>query len=392
MKLFHLSDLHLGKQLHGYSLLEEQRDILNQIIAQAAAEKPDALLLCGDIYDRSVPSGEAMTLFDEFLVAVTKLPFQLPVCVIAGNHDSPERLNYANSFLRAHDIHVSVLPPQREEERLQKVQLQDEHGVVNVYLLPFLRPGMVRHYMPEEASEGEESIIRAIMERENINCNERNVLLSHQFYVNGNKEPQLCDSEQVRANVGGLDAVDIRAVADFDYVALGHIHSGQNIGSENVRYSGTPLQYSVSEAEQEKSITVVELGEKGCEPQICYIPFEHKRKVRKLRGGLMELMEQAKEYGEDYVSITFTDEEVPGNVKALLEPYYSAILELRVDNERSRHILQESEESQGYEEMEPGELFARFFEETQGRELTAEESEVFQEILQVVMEKGGDDR
>ncbi len=392
MKLFHLSDLHLGKQLHGYSLLEEQRDILNQIITQAEAEKPDALLLCGDIYDRSVPSGEAMTLFDEFLVAVTQLPFQLPVCVIAGNHDSPERLNYANSFLRAHDIHVSVLPPQSEEERLQKVQLQDEQGVVNVYLLPFLRPGMVRHYMAEEAAEGEERIIRAIIEREKINRNERNVLLSHQFYVNQGTEPQRCDSEQVRANVGGLDAVDINAVEDFDYVALGHIHGGQNIGSKKIRYCGTPLQYSVSEAGQEKSITVVELGEKGCEPQIRYIPFEHKRNVRKLRGGLMELIEAAKKYGEDYVSITFTEEEVPGNLKALLEPYYPGILEIQVDNARSRHILQENQGTDNYDELEPGEMFARFFEETQGRKLTEEETNVFQEILGHVLEKGGDDQ
>ncbi len=392
MKLFHISDLHLGKQLHGYSLLEEQRDILNQIIAQAEAEKPDALLLCGDIYDRSVPSGEAMTLFDEFLVAVTKLPFTLPVLVIAGNHDSPERLNYANSFLRAHDIHISVLPPQSQEEGLQKVQLQDEHGVVNVYLLPFLRPGMVRHYMPEEAAQGEECIIRALLEREKIDKKLRNVLLSHQFYINEGKEPERCDSEQVRANVGGLDAVDIRAVADFDYVALGHIHGGQNIGGKNVRYCGTPFPYSVSEAGQEKAITVVELGMKGEEPVIRPIPFKLQRQVRKLRGGLMDLMEQSPKYGEDYVSITFTEEEVPGNVKSLLEPYYSGILELNIDNARSRHILRESQETVDYDELDPGEMFAKFFVETQGRELTEEESEVFQEILQNVLEKGGDDR
>lgn len=389
MKLFHISDLHLGKQLHGYSLLEDQRDMLRQIVEYAEEERPDALLICGDVYDRSVPSGEAMMLFDEFLVLLSKLSFSLPVLIIAGNHDSPERLNYANSFLRMHDIHVSVLPPQNQDERLKKLELWDEYGKVNLYMLPFVRRGMVRHYMPEEAGEGEESIISSLLKREKIDWKERNVLLSHQFYINEGKEPISCDSEQVRTVVGGLDAVDIRVVSEFDYVALGHIHKGQKIGTEQVRYSGTPMPYSVSEAGQEKALLVVELGEKGKSPLVRPIPFVQKHEVRKLRGDLKELIRQSEQYGTDYVSLTCTEEEVPGNLKALLEPYYSGILEIIVDNRKSRHILKEHEESENCDSLNPGDMFARFFEETQGRVLTEEENVIFQEILQDVMEEGG---
>lgn len=381
MRLFHISDIHLGRQLHGYSLQEEQRAVLRQIMDVAGQEKPDALLICGDIYDRSVPSGEAMGLFDEFLVGLGNLPFQLPVLIIAGNHDSPERLRYGREFLREHQIYISVLPPQREQEHLEKVTLRDEQGAVHFYLLPFFRPGMVRHYLPEEAAAGEESILRALLERENINWQERNVLLSHQFY-HSDRDPLRCQSEQPRLAIGGLDGVDSRLVKDFDYVALGHLHSPQSVGSNTIRYCGTPLAYSVSEAGQQKSITVIELGRKGEPPKISMRPLVPKRRVRCLRGTLGELVKQAGDSCvTDYVSLTLTQEEVPENLRQLLEPYYSAILEIVVDNERSRRLLEEIPEETVSREQEPGELFAQFFEETQGREMNEEEKALLREII-----------
>ncbi len=382
MKLFQISDLHLGKQLHGYSLLDEQKYILQQIVERAQEERPDVLLVCGDIYDRSVPSGEAMALFDEFLVKLGGLPFTLPVLVIAGNHDSPERLRYGRDFLRAHHIYISVLPPQSREEHLEKVVLEDEWGFVNFYLLPFVRPGMVRHYMPEEAARGEESIICNLLGQEDIKEEERNVLLSHQFYISGGKLPERCDSEQPRVNVGGLDAVDCSAVDVFDYVALGHIHSPQEIGKEGIRYCGSPLQYSVSEAGQKKGILVAELREKGSRADIRQIPLTPLREIKCLRGSLEELIAQAGQgNGEDYVSLTVTQEEIPDQLRQLLEPYYKGILEIVVDNARSRHILEESQEAIDYQEMSPDQAFRLFFRETQGRDMSEEEFSLLQEII-----------
>lgn len=385
MKIFHISDIHIGKQLYGYSLLEDQRSILKKILELAKEEKPDALLICGDIYDRSIPSGEAMTLFDEFLVQAGRLPFVLPMLIIAGNHDSPERLRYGREFLREHNIYISVLPPQKEEEAIEKVILEDEYGTVNFYLLPFVRPGMVRTLLPQEAALGEQSIIEKLLDREQIDKAGRNVLLSHQFYISGGSAPEQCDSEQPHISVGGLDEIDCRIASDFDYVALGHIHSPQNLGVGNARYCGTPLQYSVSEAGQKKSVTVVELGAKGTPLAIRTLPLKPEHIIHKLEGSLKDIIGQAKEKGRDYVSITLTEETTYDQPKQLLEPYYDKILEIKVDNERIRHILEET--TADYQKLNPLEAFESFFLETQGRNLLEEEEQLIQEIIQEIGEE-----
>jgi exonuclease SbcD len=247
MKLFHISDLHIGKQLHFYNLKDNQIEILKQITEKARQYRPDAIIIAGDIYDKSVPSAEAYQIFDQFLNDLSEISPSIPILIIAGNHDSAERLNYASSFLEKHKIYISVLPPQKEEEGLKKVVLTDEYGDVNFYLLPFTKPGYVRHLFAEGVVTSYDTAVAALIERENIDYTRRNVLVSHQFYVAGDKLPETCESEQVYISVGGIDSVDIAAVRQFDYVALGHLHGPQHIGVKQIRYSGTPLKYSVSE-------------------------------------------------------------------------------------------------------------------------------------------------
>ena len=376
MKFFHLSDLHVGKQLHGYDLTELHREFINQVAECALAEKPDAILISGDIYDKSVPSASAMTLLDELLVALRGYT----VLIIAGNHDSAERLRYGQKFLEENNIYISVMPPQSEDERLKKVTLADEFGDVNFYLMPFIKPGMVRTFMPDEAAAGEEAVIRKLLSVEKIDKNSRNVILSHQFYVNCGKSPEICDSEQSVAIVGGLDAVDISVLEEFDYAALGHIHGAQQIGKECFRYCGTPIKYSVSEVSHNKSITVVEMNKKGEEPKIRTIPLRYKRDVRKIKGTLKEIIESSDEIiRHDYVSITITDEEIPDNVKDILEGYYDNILEIIIDSIRNREIMEE--EIPDLKQMTPREAFAAFFNEVAGRNMDDDEIDFLNDIL-----------
>lgn len=388
MKFFHLSDLHFGKQLHGYDLGIEQSRCIQDILEAARRELPDAIIIAGDIYDRSVPSGNAMTLLEELFLGLDEISEktkQIEILVIAGNHDSAQRLRYGSSFLKRHHIHIAVAPPQEEGERLQKVLLTDEYGAVNFYLLPYTRPGMIRHLAPEGALMTTEAAVRYLLEQEKIDWTQRNVLVSHQFYVSGGTQPLQCDSEAPCLSVGGLDAVDIAAVGQFDYVALGHIHSPQKLGVEKIRYCGTMYPYSVSEAGQEKSITVVEMGKKG-ELKLRFLPFCPERTVRCLRGTLEEIVANASKAGEaichDYVSIVLTDEETVDSPKDYLEHYYDHILEIRMDNRRTRQILEE--EYAEIRELTPLEAFESFFSDVTGRSMNVQEKEALQDILKEI--------
>ena len=369
MKFFHLSDLHIGKQLHYYNLGENQRSILQQIVHRAEEYRPDVILICGDIFDKSIPSGEAYTIFDEFLNALAGIEPKIPVLIIGGNHDNPQRLAYAKSFLERNQIYLSALPPRTEEEHLKKVTLSDGFGKVNFYLLPFLKPGYVRHLFEEGTITDYHSAVAAVLARDGLTreqlCgaeHERNVLLSHQFYINGASQPETCDSEQCSLQVGGLDSVDVSLVEHFDYVALGHIHGPQKVKHSHIRYCGTPLKYSVSEEHHKKSITLVTLGPKGTEPQIETIPLISVQDVRRERGLLSEILARATEENcHDFISVTITDEKEPYHPKEQLEEKYDAILELRVDNQRTRAMqeLPETEEVSA----NPMELFAGFYQE-----------------------------
>lgn len=380
MKIFHLSDLHIGKQLHYYSLKENQQAVLHQIVERAQEYAPDVILICGDIFDKSVPSGEAYTLFDDFLNELSeKLP-ETPVLIIAGNHDNAQRLNYASSFLEKHHIYVSVLPPQQPGEHLKKIQLQDKWGTVNFYLLPFLKPGYVRHLFEEGVVTDYESAVREVLARENIDYQERNVLLSHQFYTNGGKAPELCESENTVLSVGGLDNVDVSVIEQFDYAALGHIHGAQMVKKPSIRYCGTPLKYSVSEEHHKKSITMVTLEEKGAEPIIDTIPLVPIQEVRREKGLLKEILERAtKENCHDFISVTMTDEKEPYNPKEQLEEVYDFILELRIENSRTKSLIEEKE---GLDmQLQPMEIFRSFYEEMNQQTLSEAEEKIVADII-----------
>ena len=283
MKFFHISDLHIGRQLNYYSLNEIQQELLGHVVEHMRKERPDALLISGDIYDKSIPSGEAYNLFNDFLVALSQIEPAIPVLIIAGNHDSQDRLNFASAFLEKNKIYVEVYPPRAEEEHIRKITLADEEGEVDFYLLPFVKPAVVRQLFSEGECTSFDGAVHKLIQREEIDYSRRNVLLSHQFYISGGEKPETCESEQAYISVGGLDSVDISAVEQFDYVALGHIHGKQQVGRPWIRYSGTPYKYSVSEEHHNKSITVVDLGKKGEAVTIQEIPFSFSQDVRKAK-------------------------------------------------------------------------------------------------------------
>ncbi|SEU06413.1 Exodeoxyribonuclease I subunit D [Lacrimispora sphenoides] len=388
MKIFHLSDLHIGKQLNGYSLKENQEAVLNQIVDYAATQHPDVVLICGDIYDKTAPSGEAYTMFGNFLEALSGIKPEITVLIIAGNHDSPERLSYASAFLERHRIHLSVFPPRSQGEYLKKVVLRDENGPVNFYLLPFLKPGYVRPLFPDNQPEGYESAIRAVLERETIDAGERNILLSHQFYASGNKDPETCESEQAVIMAGGLDRVDASVLSDFDYTALGHLHGSQKVGKASIRYCGTPYKYSVSEENHKKSVTVVNIGKKGDEPELEFLPLNGIQDVRRERGSLSEILKRTTEENRhDYVSVTLTDEEEPYRVRECLEEVFDHLLELRVDNERTRQ--KRLEEGETVPVLKPLEAFRQFFKAVRGEAMTMEEEQAMERIVQEAKEEEG---
>jgi exonuclease SbcD len=385
MKLFHISDLHIGKQLHYYNLNDNQVELLEQIVEKAKEYQPAAVLIAGDIYDKSVPSAEAYAIFDRFLNALSEIKPCIPVLIIAGNHDSPERLNYASSFLEKHKIYISVMPPQKEEEYLRKVVLKDEYGDVNVYLLPFTKPGYVRHLFEEGVVTSYDTAITTLMERENIDYSQRNVLVSHQFYISGDTTPETCESEQVYISVGGIDSVDIAAVKQFDYVALGHLHGSQQIGRNHIRYSGTPLKYSVSEEKHEKSITMVTLGEKDADIVIDKIPLVASQDVRREKGTLSEVISRATEENRhDYISIILTDETDLYKPKDQLEEHYDHILEIKVENSRTRAQLEST--SGKATVLDPFEAFKEFYQEMQSVPMSEEEQKIIADIINKVKE------
>jgi len=326
MKLIHLSDLHIGKRVNEVSMIEEQEYILNQIMEAIDAQQPDAVLISGDVYDKSVPSAEAVTLFDSFLYDLAERKRQ--VLIISGNHDSPERLAFGGRLMEHKGIHLSPV----YDGNIAPVTLTDSYGEVRFWLLPFLKPAHVKRFYPDETIESYTDACRIAVEKMNIDTAKRNVLLAHQF-VTGSSA---CDSEEI--TVGGTDNVDASVFEGFDYVALGHIHGPQNIGGGRMRYCGTPLKYSFSEARHQKSITVVELAEKG-DFQWYTIPLTPLHDMREIRGSYDEVTAKAfyeNTAVEDYLHITLTDEEDVPEAMARLRVIYPNLMKLDYDNTRTR--------------------------------------------------------
>lgn len=326
MKLIHLSDLHIGKRVNEISMIEDQAYILQQILGIIDNENADAVLIAGDVYDKSVPSAEAVTLFDDFLCQLARR--SLPVLIISGNHDSPERLAFGNRLLENSGIHISPV----YNGEITPITLADRHGEVLFWLLPFVKPAHVRRYYPDEGIDSYTDAIRVAVEKMDIDKAARNVLLTHQFVTGA----ATCESEEI--SVGGTDNVDASVFADFDYVALGHIHGPQNIGSECVRYCGTPLKYSFSEANHKKSVTVVELGEKG-DLRIRTIPLSPRHDLREIRGTYQDLTAKCNYNGtavDDYLHIILTDEEDVPEAMNRLRVIYPNLMKLTYDNARTR--------------------------------------------------------
>lgn len=381
MKIFHLSDLHIGKQLHHYSLLEDQKYILEQVAVLAEQLRPDVVLIAGDIYDKAVPSAEAVSLFDQFLTRMSAVRPKIPLMLIAGNHDSARRLDYASRLLEQQEVHISGSVPESGEEYLKKITLCDEYGEVNFYLLPFLRPGSVRGICGGELPSSYTEAVRIVLEREKVDFSKRNILAAHQFVTGAGTAPETCDSEML--SVGGIDNVDASVLERFDYVALGHLHQAQAAGREHIRYCGTLLKYSVSEADHRKALHMVELGRKGEAVRVKEFRLRPLRDLKRIRGTLSDILKsREKDRADDYVSIVLTDEIDPYRPKEQLEKVFPHILEIRMDNERTRKKLSFSDADIRMED--PLSAFGDFYREMQGRELSEEETHIVERIFDKV--------
>lgn len=384
MRFIHLSDLHIGRQLHQYNLKEDQEHILGEVVEYARMLKSDAIVIAGDVYDKSVPSAEAVGIFDWFLTALSALKPEIPILIISGNHDSAQRLDYASGILGQKGIYIAGKLPQNREEFLKKVTLQDEYGEVDFYLLPFLKPGYVRTVFDGEMPESYSKAVQMLLEREQVDTTKRNVIVTHQFYTGAGQKTETCDSEIF--SVGGIDNVDVTPLLRFDYAALGHLHSAQKVGKEWIRYPGTLLKYSVSEWKQTKALHLVTMGEKGKEVHVETYPLHPLRDVKKFRGTMEELLKTVPEEAkDDYVSITLTDETDPYRPKEQLEQVFSHILEVRMDNSRTRQRLLSDAEMIHMDS--PLEMFGEFFQEMQGRALSEEERKAVQRLAEEMEEE-----
>ena len=350
MKFIHLSDLHLGKRVNEFSMIEDQKYILLQTINIIDDEKPDAVIIAGDIYDKSIPSEEAMLLFDDFLLRLSKR--NISVFVISGNHDSSVRLSDHSKLIENQGIYLSPV----YDGTLKPVSMEDEYGEINVYMLPFIKPVVVKQYFGDEEINSYTDAVRVAIKHMNVDCNKRNVLVAHQFVLGA----ATCESEE--HIVGGLDSVSSDVFDCFDYVALGHIHGKQYIGRETLRYCGTLLKYSFSEKNHVKSVTVVDIKEKG-NIDIREVMLTPKRDLREIKGSYEDITNRKNYEGtnvDDYVHIVLTDEEDVIDAIGKLRTIYPNIMKLSYDNKRTRenNVLTEAG---AIEEKSPLELFEDFY-------------------------------
>ncbi len=377
MKLIHLSDLHLGKRVNEFSMLEDQRYILKQILAVVDEQMPQGLILAGDIYDKPVPPGEAVQLFDWFLTELADR--EISVFAVSGNHDSPERLAFGARLMSGRGIYVSPV----YDGKVEQVCLKDEFGRIYIHLMPFLKPLMVRHAFEGQEPKTYEEALKIALEHMKIDTSQRNVLVAHQFVTGASR----CESEELL--VGGLDNVSAGLFDEFDYVALGHIHSPQKIGRETVRYCGTPLKYSFSEAGQEKSVTLVEVLEKGnC--RVTAIPLKPMRDMRIIRGSYLEVTALSfyeSSNREDYIQAVLTDEEdIPDGMQKL-RVIYPNLMGLEYDNARTREnrMIEGAETVEQKTELE---LFEEFYELQNNQPMSGEQKEFAKNLIKELKEDG----
>lgn len=379
MKFLHLADLHLGKRVNGFSMLEDQAHILRQILAILDDEQPDGVLIAGDVYDKSVPSVEAVGLLDSFLTELRAR--SVPVLLISGNHDSPERLAFGGRVMDSCGIHISPV----YDGALAPVTLHDAFGPVHVWLLPFVKPAHVRRWFPDADIESYTDAVAEAVAHMDIDTAARNVLVTHQFVTGGARS----GSEEL--SVGGTDNVDSGVFAPFDYVALGHLHGAQHIGRETIRYAGSPLKYSFSEARQHKSVTVVTLGEKG-DVQVRTAALTPLRELREIRGSYDELTARSfyehTTYRSDYLHLILTDEQDVFDAMSRLRTIYPYLMTLDYDNARTRAAGGMSVPA-GTERRTPLELFEALYARQNHRPMSEVQRAYIAQLMEQIMEVQG---
>lgn len=376
MKFVHLSDLHLGKRVNGYSMIEDQKYILLKILNVIDEQKAEAVVIAGDVYDKPIPPTEAVQLFDDFLFRLVERNLQ--ILVISGNHDSPERIAFGSRFMDKSGVHMSQVYNGKND----LVELKDKYGKVNFYMLPFVKPSNVRRFFEDEEINTYTDAFRVAVSHMNVNKKARNVIITHQFVTGAQR------SESETIAVGGTDNVDLYVFDDFDYVALGHIHGPQNVGKNTVRYCGTPLKYSFSEISHKKSVTVVEMKEKG-NVKVSTVELTPKLDMREIKGTYEELTFK-KNYEntntEDYLHIILTDEEDVADAVAKLRCVYPNLMKLDYDNTRTRNsfALTQAEET---EKKSDTELLSEFFEKQNGKPLSDEQLEYAANLFEQIKEE-----
>lgn len=372
MKLMHLSDLHLGKRVNEFSMLEDQVYIINKIISIIDDKKPDGIILAGDIYDKPIPPAEAVELFDDFLYKLSQR--NIKVFIISGNHDSAERIAFGSRLFDKSGIYLSPV----YDGKISPIELNDDYGKINIYMLPFIKPVHVRRFFPDEEISSYTDAVSTVIKNMNMDNDIRNILITHQFVTGSSRT----ESEDI--SVGGSDNVDSIVFKDFDYVALGHIHRSQSCGSEYIRYCGTPLKYSFSEANDTKSITLLDINEKG-NIKLDFIPLTPLRDMVEIKGTYNDLMLKSfyenTTLQEDYVHITLTDEEDIPDVITKLRVVYKNIMKLDYDNNRTRSISEISLIND-MESKSPLELFDIFYESRNGQYLSDVQRDFMENIIE----------
>ncbi len=377
MKFLHLSDLHIGKRVNEYSMLEDQEYILNQILNIIDKQKPDGVIIAGDIYDKSVPSAEAVALFDDFLVSLSER--KLRVFVISGNHDSPERIAFGGRLMESSRMYMSPV----YDGAIKPVTLEDEYGKINIWMLPFVKPVHIRRFNEDIEITSYTDALRVAIDKLNINTNERNLMITHQFVTGADRT----ESEEI--SVGGTDNVDVSVFEDFDYTALGHIHRPQNCKSEKVRYSGTPLKYSFSEAKDNKTVTIAELKEKG-NLFVDTIPLKPLRDMVEIKGKYADIMlrdfYKNTTLQNDYVHITLTDEDDIPDAIGKLRTVYHNLMKLDYDNLRTRN-MNSIDSAENIKKKSPYELFAEFYEKQNNQPMNDKQRDFIKKLIEEIWER-----
>ena len=380
MKILHLADLHIGKIVLEQSMLEDQKYMLNQIVEKIKEEKIELILISGDVYDRSVPPSDAVTCLSNFLKVLIK-DLKLKVCMIAGNHDSKERLGFGSEIFADDGLFISA----NYNGSLDKVELEDEYGKINVYMLPYIKPVEVRGFFEEKEISTYHDAVKAVIEKEEINKNERNIILSHQFVTAGNEEPERSDSETL--TLGGTENVDVSCYKDFDYVALGHIHGPQRIGRDTARYAGTMLKYSFSEVNQKKSLAVIEFKEKEF-LDINLTSLKPIRDMRVIKGPIEELIKEENYKGtnrEDYIRAIITNEEPVYDAIGQIKKVYPNTLRLDIENSKmNSSIEKELSNLDNIKKKDEVELFNEFYNFQHNQNLNETQLDIVKEVVKEV--------